>query len=170
MSTELEASRRATSVEQWIAEARGGDRPALGRLLGACFSYLLAAANRGLSAALRGRLDPSDVVQDTLMEAWQDFSQFRGKSEVDLLAWLRQILRHNLANEHRRHIRSAMRSTRREVALRSSRRGFGSSLATKQSHPRRGSRTGSGATRWGSPCGGCRSVIGKLSDCTRRKD
>lgn len=117
MSTELEASRRATSIEQWIVEARGGDRGALGRLLGACFSYLLVAANRELSAALRGRLDPSDVVQDTLMEAWQDFSQFRGKSEADLLAWLRQILGHNLANERRRHIHSAMRSIRREVAL-----------------------------------------------------
>lgn len=117
MSTELEASRTATNVEQWITEARGGDRVALGRLLGACFSCLLAAANRGLSAALRGRLDPSDVVQDTLMEAWQGFAQFRGESEADLLAWIRQILRHNLANERRRHIHSAMRSTRREVVL-----------------------------------------------------
>jgi RNA polymerase sigma factor (sigma-70 family) len=51
------------------------------------------------------------------MEAWQDFAQFRGNGEADLLAWLRQILRHNLANERRRHIHSAMRSTRREVAL-----------------------------------------------------
>jgi RNA polymerase sigma-70 factor (ECF subfamily) len=117
MSTELEASRRAASVERWIAQARAGDHVALDRLLGAYLACLLAAADRGLNTALRGRLDPSDLVQDTLIEAWQDFAQFRGESEADLLAWLRQILRHNLANERRRHIYSAMRSIRREVAL-----------------------------------------------------
>jgi RNA polymerase sigma-70 factor (ECF subfamily) len=45
------------------------------------------------------------------------FPQFRGQIESDLLAWLRQILRRNLANERRHHLRIAMRSIRREVAL-----------------------------------------------------
>lgn len=168
MSTELEASRRTTSVEHWIAEARGGDRTALNRLLDACFSCLLAAATRGLSAALRGRLDPSDVVQDTLMEAWQDFSRFRGKSETDLLAWLRQILRHNLANERRRHIHSAMRSTRREVALSeivSSRLEIAAGQGAES--PAARVEAGSEARRWSSPCSTCPSIIGKPSTCTR---
>lgn len=117
MFTELEASRPAVYVERWIAEARGGSRAALDRLFGASRSRLLAAANRRLSTALRRRLDASDVVQETLMEAWRDFPHFRGETEAEFLVWLRQILRNNLANEHRRHIHSAMRSTRRESPL-----------------------------------------------------
>lgn len=115
MATVLEASPHAPYVERWISEARGGSRAALERLLETCSPYLLAMAKRELCAALRSRLDPVDVVQDTLLKAWQHFSQFRGETEVDLLAWLRQILRHNLANERRDHIQSAMRSIQREV-------------------------------------------------------
>jgi RNA polymerase sigma-70 factor (ECF subfamily) len=66
---------------------------------------------------LQPRVDPADVVQDTLMEAWRDLPCFRGRTERDLLVWLTQILRHNLANELRRHVHSTTRSTRREVSL-----------------------------------------------------
>jgi RNA polymerase sigma-70 factor (ECF subfamily) len=117
MSAKMEASRLTVNAERWIAEARRGSRPALNRLLEACFRYLLAVAHRELCAALRSRLDPVDVVQDTLMKAWRHFPQFEGETEAEWLAWLRQILRHNLANERRRHIQAAMRSTRREVPL-----------------------------------------------------
>jgi RNA polymerase sigma-70 factor (subfamily 1) len=74
-------------------------------------------ANQEFSAALRSRLDPVDVVQDTLIKAWQHFSHFGGETKSDLFAWLRQILRRNLANERRKHVRTAVRSIRREVPL-----------------------------------------------------
>ena len=117
MATVLEASHLTLCVERWILEARGGSRVALDRLLEACSPYLLALAKRELCAALRPRLDPVDVVQNTLMKAWRHFSQFRGATEVEWFAWLRQILRHNLANERREHIRTAMRSVQCEVSL-----------------------------------------------------
>ena len=117
MSTELQASSLAVFVEHWIVKARGGSRAALERLLESCFPYLLAVAKRELCAALRSRLDPLDVVQDTLLKAWQHFPQFRGETEADFLAWLRQILRNNLANERREHLQSAMRNIQREVHL-----------------------------------------------------
>lgn len=115
MATVLEESPLA--VERWIAEARGGSRAALDRLLETCTPYLLAAAKRNLCAALRCRLDPVDVVQDTLMKAWRHFPQFRGATEAEWFAWLRQILRRNLANERREHVRTAMRSVQYEVPL-----------------------------------------------------
>jgi RNA polymerase sigma-70 factor (ECF subfamily) len=115
--TVQEASQLAFNVERWIAEARGGSRAALERLLEACAPYLLLIANRELYTALRSRLDPMDVVQVTLMKAWRHFSQFRGQTELDWLAWLWQILLHNLANERRTHVQTAMRSIQREVRL-----------------------------------------------------
>lgn len=117
MAWELEASLLALDVEWWIAEARGGSRSALDRLMEACSPYLVAVANRELGAALRSRFDPEDVVQDTLLKAWQRFPQFRGKSEADWLAWLRQILRRNLTNLRRDHVQRTMRSIRREVSM-----------------------------------------------------
>lgn len=117
MATVLDASHLTLCVERWIVEARGGSRDALDRLLEACSPYLLALAKRELCAALRPRLDPVDVVQNTLMKAWRHFSQFRGATEAEWFAWLRQILRHNLANERREHVRTAMRSVQCEVSL-----------------------------------------------------
>jgi RNA polymerase sigma-70 factor (subfamily 1) len=117
MSMELEAPLPTGYVERWIAEARDGNGEASDRLFGACLPYLLAAASREFGSALRSRIDPADVVQDTLLEAWRDFPHFGGKTESDWLAWLRQILRNNLANERRRHIHSAMRSIHREISL-----------------------------------------------------
>lgn len=117
MSTKGQASSQAVYVERWITEARGSSRAALERLLEAHYPQLLVLAKRELCAILRARLDPADVVQDTLLKAWQHFPQFRGETEADLLAWLRRILRRNLANERREHVQSARRSIHREVRL-----------------------------------------------------
>jgi RNA polymerase sigma-70 factor (ECF subfamily) len=104
-------------VERWIAEARNGSRDALEQLLAMCRPYLLLAANEDLDPTLRARLGPSDVVQETLLEALRDFPAIHGDSEDELLAWLRKVLRHNLANERRRHIETELRSTHREMPL-----------------------------------------------------
>lgn len=43
-------------------------------------------------------IDSSDVVQQTLIDAWRDVGNFRGTTEAERAAWLRQILIHNLAD------------------------------------------------------------------------
>ena len=79
-----------------------------------CRDYLLLLARLRLDPGLRGVLDPSDVVQQTLLKAHAKRDQFRGGSEGELLAWLRTILAHQMADLARKH---APRLHGRERAL-----------------------------------------------------
>jgi RNA polymerase sigma-70 factor (ECF subfamily) len=110
----------ATSGEgagRWLAAARAGSPEALGAALETCRNYLLAVAQRQLAPELHAKGGASDLVQETFLEAQQNFARFEGTSEAELLAWLRQILVDNVANFTRRYCGTGKRDVRREVAL-----------------------------------------------------
>jgi RNA polymerase sigma-70 factor (ECF subfamily) len=100
-----------------LAGARAGSKEAIGAALEACRGYLLGIAERELDADLRAKGGASDLVQDTFLEAQRDFGGFRGKTEADLLAWLRRLLLNNLANFARTYRQTAKRQLDREVRL-----------------------------------------------------
>jgi RNA polymerase sigma-70 factor (ECF subfamily) len=74
-----------------LGEARAGDRKALGRLTQCYRPYLLRVAAALLDARLPGV--GSSVVQDALLAAVEHFSQFRGQTGAEFLAWLMTIVR-----------------------------------------------------------------------------
>src|SRR5262249_3096016 len=65
----------------------------------------------------QGKFDPSDIVQQTLLEAFRALPQFRGQTEPELKAWLRQILAYALAHEIRRYHGTQQRDLAREVSF-----------------------------------------------------
>jgi RNA polymerase sigma-70 factor (ECF subfamily) len=79
-------------------------------------SYLVLLARLKLDRKLRGKLDASDVVQQTLMEAHKALESFRGNDLAAQAAWLRQILARNLANAVR-DLTRARRDIRVERSL-----------------------------------------------------
>jgi RNA polymerase sigma-70 factor, ECF subfamily len=110
-------TRSSSEVAHWLAAARDGSVEALGNVLNACRDYLLHVAERRLRDDLRAKGGASDLVQQTFLDAQRDFGRFQGGSEKELLAWLRQILLHNLAHFHRSYRATAKRDAQREVPL-----------------------------------------------------
>jgi RNA polymerase sigma-70 factor (ECF subfamily) len=109
-------TRPVITPEQLLAQARGGDDAALGRLLELYRNYLRLMARSLIGGALQAKLDPSDVVQETFLKAHADFRQFLGQGEPELVAWLRSILVHRLADMARHH-KARGRDLRREKSL-----------------------------------------------------
>jgi RNA polymerase sigma-70 factor (ECF subfamily) len=99
-----------------IRRVRDGEPGAREQLFDRYQGYLQVLARAQLGRHLRGKCEPSDVVQMTLLEAHRDFATFQGIHEPELLAWLRRILSHNLFNEARRFA-AKQRDTAREISL-----------------------------------------------------
>lgn len=82
-------------------------------LLESCRSYLRLLTRLHLGDDLRGRVDPSDVVQQALLQAVRGWEQFQGGTPAERIVWLRRILGRTLAN-FRRDQQAQKRDVRRE--------------------------------------------------------
>jgi RNA polymerase sigma-70 factor, ECF subfamily len=116
----------------------GPDSPAVAELE-RYRSWLGLLARLQVEPRFRAKFDPSDIVQQTLLEAVRDWPKFRGRSEAELAAWLRQVLTHVLLHEVRRFGGAQRRDIGREVsleeALAESSRRLGDALAAPGSSP-----------------------------------
>src|SRR5438105_15042026 len=100
--------------EHLLRQARAGDAGPLGELLELYRRYLAVLARVQIGQRLQGKVDASDLVQETFLEAHQNFARFRGTSEAELVRWLRQILAGNLADLFRRYLGTQGRDVRLE--------------------------------------------------------
>jgi RNA polymerase sigma-70 factor (ECF subfamily) len=100
-------------------------------------SYLLILARMQLDPGPRNRIDPSDIVQQTLLEAHDKAEQFHGDDSA-LAAWMRQALVNNLRDAWRA-LHKGKRDVRREQAfdqaVEQSSAQLGGMLAAPQSSP-----------------------------------
>jgi len=103
--------------EQLLADARQGSSDRLGAVLELYRNYLRLLVRTQIDLHVQGRVNPSDLVQETFLEAHRDFDQFRGRTEQEWLAWLRRILVHNLARLVDQQVKALKRNARREVSL-----------------------------------------------------
>ena len=111
------AKTQSVQVSQLIQQARQGDQQCRQQLFELCRSYLAFVARAQVESWLRCKVDASDLVQETFLEAHRDFDRFQGASEQEWLAWLRKILSHNVADFVRQYRGTEKRQERREIRL-----------------------------------------------------
>jgi RNA polymerase sigma-70 factor, ECF subfamily len=106
------------NIDSLIDQARNDNR-VLGELLEQFRPYLLLLAQSQIGVKLAVRCDPSDVVQQTFVEASRSFSTFRGSTEPEFSAWINRIHSHNLAEVVRKHVLTEKQSLQKERRLES---------------------------------------------------
>ena len=105
------------SLARLLDAVRQEDASAQGKVLQHYRPWLQLLARMQIDGRFPGKFDASDIVQQTLLEACRDLPEFRGGTEGELLAWLRQVLAHVLGHEFRRYAGTQQRDVGREVSL-----------------------------------------------------
>jgi RNA polymerase sigma-70 factor (ECF subfamily) len=103
--------------QRLLTDARAGSSEALGQLWLACREYLMVVARQRIDGSLQGKVSPSDIVQETFLEAQRDLVRFQGDHKEELLAWLSRILINNVANVTRRFQGTEKRAVARELLV-----------------------------------------------------
>jgi RNA polymerase sigma-70 factor (ECF subfamily) len=103
-------------TSELLDRARQGDAEAFDRLFGRHREGLRRVVARRLDRSLRGRLDPSDVVQEAQMEALKRLSDYLGRRPMPFRDWLFRTAVQRLF-KLRRHALAARRDVGREQSL-----------------------------------------------------
>jgi RNA polymerase sigma-70 factor, ECF subfamily len=117
MSQNLSQNGDDSPVAALLERARNGDQHARNELFERCRPYVNLVARAQVESWLQAKVDHSDLVQQTLLEAHRGLKNFRGTTDGEWLAWLKRIVQHNAADFVRRYGKAGKRRAAREVSL-----------------------------------------------------
>jgi RNA polymerase sigma-70 factor, ECF subfamily len=100
-----------------LKRAGAGDQRALGELFDRHRSRLRRMIQIRLARRLKGRIDPSDVLQDTYLELSRSLAEYLRDPHLPFFLWLRFLTGKKIQALHRHHLGTHMRDARREVSL-----------------------------------------------------
>ena len=96
---------------------RGGDPQALAELFSRDRERLWRVVHFRLPEALRGRLEPDDVLQEAFLAASQRLEHYAKSPATSPFIWLRMVVNQTLIDLTRRHLGAQRRDAAREVSL-----------------------------------------------------
>jgi RNA polymerase sigma-70 factor (ECF subfamily) len=103
--------------DRLIDSAAAGDTRAMGELFAQCRDRLRMLVRLRMDRRVQGRVDPSDILQETFLEASQRIGEFARKKPMPFFLWLRFLTAQRLIIAHRRHLGAQMRDAAAEVSL-----------------------------------------------------
>jgi len=101
-------------TDQLLRRVAQGDAVARDRLLARHRGRLREMVALRLDRRLLARVDPSDVVQETLAEAAQKLPKYVRERPLPFYPWLRQLAWERLVQLYRWHVQTAKRTVTRE--------------------------------------------------------
>ena len=107
----------SSDVEELVKLAASGDPGSWAELIKRYRSRLRRMVSFRMDSRLQGRVDPSDVVQDVCLEAWQCLGSYVSQPSTPFFVWLRSVAGHKLGDLHRHHLGARMRDAKREVSI-----------------------------------------------------
>src|SRR5262245_59760633 len=107
----------AAHEENLLVRAGAGDAAALDELLAVHRPLMRRVVEVRMDAALRGRIDPSDVVQEAQLEVARRIRDFLNLRQMPFAAWVRQTTFENLLRMRRQHVDAECRTVVRERPL-----------------------------------------------------
>jgi hypothetical protein len=96
-------TRDRTQFEETLFSARNGERQAIDELFERWRPLLDLEATKLLGAEPSARVNPSDVVQNSSGQAYQQLDQFRGRTMGEWVGWLRSIVAGQTSKTQRSH-------------------------------------------------------------------
>jgi RNA polymerase sigma-70 factor (ECF subfamily) len=100
-----------------IQRAADGDAEALHFLMERFRKPLARMVERRMERQLKTRVDASDVVQDSYLEAWKHLGEYVANPVLPFVVWLRQIVSQQTVAAYRTHVVAQMRSAHRETSI-----------------------------------------------------
>jgi RNA polymerase sigma-70 factor, ECF subfamily len=100
-----------------LGRLRGGDLGGLAALFDQHRDRLRRTVELRLDARLRARLDPSDVLQEALLDAARDLDAYLAEPKLPPLLWLRLHVGRRLTSLHRQLLGTKMRDAGLEISL-----------------------------------------------------
>ena len=113
----MDSSHDSSRTESLLRAAGQGDRSALSELIETHRDYLRRVIDLRMDPALRGRVDPSDIVQETQMVASNRMNDFVQRRPASFKLWLRGEAIQQIGAQYRRHVKADRRSVRRECSI-----------------------------------------------------
>ncbi|TWU50666.1 RNA polymerase sigma factor [Rubripirellula tenax] len=104
-------------VDELATRTRLGDESALADLFERNRAKLRSMVAFRMDANLRGRVDPSDVIQESFLDLAKRFDDFKSKQSMSPLVWMRLVTMERLMAVHRHHVTTQMRDARRDVSI-----------------------------------------------------
>lgn len=108
---------RSPNIPALLTRARDGDDAARDALFAQCRSYVGIVARAQVEGRLRTKIDASDLIQQTLLEAHRGLKNFRGETEAEWLGWLKRILSNNATDFVRAYHGTEKRGGHKEVPI-----------------------------------------------------
>ena len=103
-------------LNRLIEHAKTGDQQALAGLFGRYRQQLRRMILFRLDPQLRGRVDPSDILQEAFIDSAARLPEFVKGDRLTFFVWLRLVTKERLLRVHRQHLMAQKRDARREVS------------------------------------------------------